>query len=215
MLENKDKREILPLGLTATLAETKIQQHLNEGKSPPIQPNGWKNKNETVISLGIPHGNIKNFDTFLLTKYTQAKAKLAAAKSIHQLTLHERRKTLNSIYYGTFRYYMLSVEFPKWLNTSIEQDATHFIWKSKPLFSKDSLGTKGRTGKYINKLATHLPLTKGGAGCLNWKAHTNALNAYWMVSLLHPRDASWKKIFTHWAKPTPSEHIVHLTSHEN
>eukprot|EP00965_Chrysotila_dentata_P190182 6173724-Pleurochrysis_carterae.AAC.2 len=67
------------------------------------------------------------------------------------------------------------MDFPKWLNNSIEEDANHFMWKSKPIFHKDNIGTKGRvTGKYINKAATNVPLTKGGAGCLNWKAHTKA-----------------------------------------
>eukprot|EP00965_Chrysotila_dentata_P073909 2441032-Pleurochrysis_carterae.AAC.4 len=214
MLENKDKREILPLGLTATLSETRIQQHLREGKPPPIQPIGWKNKKETIISLGIPHGNVRNHDPFLLARYSNAKAKLASAKSVHQLTINGRHKILNSTFYGTFRYYMLSIEFPKWLNDSIEQDATHFIWKSKPSFNKDSLGTKGRTGKYIYKAATHLPLTKGGAGCLNWKAHTKAFNAFWIISYLHPREAPWKKILTHWLQPIAPEYLIHLTSKE-
>eukprot|EP00965_Chrysotila_dentata_P049710 1648667-Pleurochrysis_carterae.AAC.1 len=214
MLENKDKREILPLGITATKSETLIQRHIREGKPPPTQPTGWKNRNDTVISLGIPHGNVKNFDPFLLAKYAQAKAKLASAKSIHQLPINGRHKILNSIFYGTFRYYMFSIEFPKWLNDSIEQDASHFIWKSKPLFNKDSLGTKGRTGKYINKAATNLPLTKGGAGCLNWKAHTKAFNAFWIIAYLHPREAPWKKILSHWLKPMPPDYLIHLTSKE-
>eukprot|EP00965_Chrysotila_dentata_P216702 6189531-Pleurochrysis_carterae.AAC.1 len=109
---------------------------------------------------------------------------------------------------------MFSIEFPNWLNVSVKQDANHFIWKSKTLFSKDSIGTKGRTGKYINKAATHLPLTKGGAGFLNWRAHTKAFQAHWIVSLLQPREAPWKKIFTHWTYPTPPEYLVHLTTPE-
>eukprot|EP00965_Chrysotila_dentata_P169885 5607716-Pleurochrysis_carterae.AAC.1 len=55
MKENKDKREILPLGSTALQSELTIQKHTSEGRPPPSQPIGWKNINETVISLGIPH----------------------------------------------------------------------------------------------------------------------------------------------------------------
>eukprot|EP00965_Chrysotila_dentata_P099452 3288008-Pleurochrysis_carterae.AAC.1 len=160
MQENKDKREILPLGSTSTQSELSRQTYITDNRTPPQQPIGWKNINETVISLGIPHGNVTNFDDFLTTKYTQAKAKLASAKSIHQLTINGRNKILNSNYYGKFRYYMFSMDFPKWLNRSIEEDATHFIWKSKPVFNKDTIGTKGRTGKYINKAATNMPLTR-------------------------------------------------------
>eukprot|EP00965_Chrysotila_dentata_P034234 1139961-Pleurochrysis_carterae.AAC.1 len=99
MLENKDKREILPLGSTATQSELTRQTCITEGRTPPQNPTGWKNANETIISLEIPHGNIINFDDFLTAKYTQAKAKLASAKSIHQLTINGRNKILNSNYY--------------------------------------------------------------------------------------------------------------------
>eukprot|EP00965_Chrysotila_dentata_P030675 1021698-Pleurochrysis_carterae.AAC.2 len=120
-----------------------------------------------------------------------------AAKSRHRLTINGRNKIFNANYYG-----------------SIEEDATHFIWKSKPIFNKDTIGSKGRTGKLINTAATCIPFTRGGAGCLNWKAHPKAFQAYWAVSLLHPREALWKKIFSHWADPMPKEYIVHLTTQE-
>eukprot|EP00965_Chrysotila_dentata_P190860 6174158-Pleurochrysis_carterae.AAC.1 len=88
MLENKNGREILPLGLIATTAENRTRQHpTNNTRPPSLRPKGRKQKNETVIYLGIPHGNVKNFDSFLITKYTKAKAKFASAKSIHQLTI--------------------------------------------------------------------------------------------------------------------------------
>eukprot|EP00965_Chrysotila_dentata_P082345 2717927-Pleurochrysis_carterae.AAC.2 len=99
MQENKGKRDILPLGSTATKSELTMQTCLTNGRTPPQHPTGWKNPNETIISLRILHGNTTNFDDFLITKYTQAKAKLASAKSIHQLTINGRNKMLNSNYY--------------------------------------------------------------------------------------------------------------------
>eukprot|EP00965_Chrysotila_dentata_P095162 3145535-Pleurochrysis_carterae.AAC.1 len=59
------------------------------------------------------------------------------------------------------------MDFPKRLDKSIEEDATHFIWKSQPIFNNNATGTKGRTGRFINKAATNLPLTRGGADCLH------------------------------------------------
>eukprot|EP00965_Chrysotila_dentata_P257600 6212938-Pleurochrysis_carterae.AAC.8 len=105
------------------------------------------------------------------------------------------------------------MDFPTWLNTAIEQDAYVFVWKSNPTLDTNTIGSKERAGKYISKAATHLPISKGGAGSLNWKAHTKAFQAMWNVSYMHPRIYPWKNILMEWI-PFPPSITVNATGKE-
>eukprot|EP00965_Chrysotila_dentata_P017139 569119-Pleurochrysis_carterae.AAC.1 len=213
MLENQDKREILPLGKTAMEARRRADTSHQLDTSPPENPRGWIPWGNTVISLGIPHGNNTNFNEFLKNKYAVAKAKLAKARSIQLMTIVGRQKILNANFYGSLRYYMFSMDFPPWLNAAIEQDAYVFTWKGNPKLDPQTMGSRERAGKFISKKATNLPISGGGAGALNWKAHTHAFQAMWAVSFLHPRMHPWKKILTEWLRYPPSI-IVNATGKE-
>eukprot|EP00965_Chrysotila_dentata_P046923 1557576-Pleurochrysis_carterae.AAC.1 len=211
MLENKDKREMLPLGRTA-IESDQVMANTDTNEAANV-PQGWKKRGETVLSLGIPHGNTPNFYNFLKSKYIKAKSVLARAKSVRSLTIVGQHKILNANYYGIFRYYMFSLVLPKWLNEAIEQDAYAFIWKGSPRFNNTTIGTPVRAGKFISKAATNRPISMGGAGCLNWKAHTMAFHARWIISYFSPRAHPWKEILTHWL-PYPNSILVNATNAE-
>eukprot|EP00965_Chrysotila_dentata_P083232 2746207-Pleurochrysis_carterae.AAC.1 len=142
MLENQSKRDILPLGKTSKSDPTSrlTPTATNPETGDTFTPN-WVERNNTLISLGIPIGNTPNMNTFLKAKYKGAKSALAKAHSIASISLIGRTRILNANYYGKLRYYMWTLQFPPWLIKAMESDATHFIWKSKPSLDTETIGT--------------------------------------------------------------------------
>eukprot|EP00965_Chrysotila_dentata_P196949 6177908-Pleurochrysis_carterae.AAC.1 len=164
MLENESKRDVLPLGKTATSdpIHRLTPLAINSDTGATYTPN-WIEQNNTLISLGIPIGNTPNMNAFLKAKYKGAKTALARAHAISSISLIGRTRILNANYYGKLRYYMWTLQLPPWLIKAMETDASHFIWKSKPSLDTDAIGTVGGNGKYISKHATYRAIKKGGA----------------------------------------------------
>eukprot|EP00965_Chrysotila_dentata_P044508 1479799-Pleurochrysis_carterae.AAC.1 len=61
---------------------------------------GWIEKGDTLISLGIPIGNIRNMNQFLKEIYKGAKNTLIKAQGIASLSLVGRTRILNANFYG-------------------------------------------------------------------------------------------------------------------
>eukprot|EP00965_Chrysotila_dentata_P048098 1595470-Pleurochrysis_carterae.AAC.1 len=214
MLENAAKRDILPLG---TAANAKPEERLtpytiNSATGAALTP-GWIEKNETLISLGIPIGNTTNMHSFLKDKYKGAKLAISKACGLSSMSIIGRARILNANFYGKLRYYMWTLQFPPWLIKAIESDATHLIWKSKPTFDVTKLGTEGGYGKFIAKHATFRPIKKGGAGLLHIPSHIKAIHASWILRYLHPRVAQWKQVLDTWIN-IPRYAILHLSRTE-
>eukprot|EP00965_Chrysotila_dentata_P081160 2679090-Pleurochrysis_carterae.AAC.3 len=199
MLENKGKRDILPLGKTATSDPTSRLTPLavNPDTGATYTPN-WVERNNTLISLGIPIGNTPNMNAFLKAKYKGAKTALAKTYSIASVSLIGRLRILNANYYGKLRYYMWTLQFPPWLIKAMETDANHFIRKSKPSLDTDAIGTVGGNGKYISRHATYRATKKGGAGQIHLSSHIKAIQSFWIIRYFHPSVAQWKQILDKW-----------------
>eukprot|EP00965_Chrysotila_dentata_P104724 3459002-Pleurochrysis_carterae.AAC.1 len=214
MLENQSKRDILPLGKTSKsdLTSRLTPLAINPDYGDAYTPN-WVERNNTLISLGIPIGNTTNMNAFLKAKYKGAKTALAKAHSIASISLIGRTRILNANYYGKLRYYFWTLQFPPWLVKAMETDATHFIWKSKPSLDTEAIGTVGGNGKYISRHATYRTTKKGGAGQLHLPSHIKAIQASWIIRYLHPRVAQWKQILDKWIN-MPRYAILHLSASE-
>eukprot|EP00965_Chrysotila_dentata_P147656 4874925-Pleurochrysis_carterae.AAC.1 len=81
MLENASKRDILPLSkLAKTPVLARTTPAVIDPTSNTVRTPGWIEENHTLISLGIPIGNVGNMNAFLKDKYKAAKSTLSKAR---------------------------------------------------------------------------------------------------------------------------------------
>ena len=187
-VENEAKREKLPVG---------IFKHKNI-EDFPGNPANYTKKNEWLISLGIPLGNDFSEENFWKTIYTKAKAHICKVNYIKGMSLVGRHRILNANFYGRFRYWLWSLNVSDTIHNFITTDATKFLWRSSPDMDPKEEGSKGRSGKWINREASPLPLKKGGGGIMDWKLHAESFPAMWMIKIIAPREAAWKSFVTTW-----------------
>ena len=205
MRENKSKREFVAIGNKSHLDPIyfpgRKEWCSEKGKVINV---GWTEPGQFLISLGTPIGNKFDVMDFLKGRYGKAKSVLSNIKRVQSKSTNGKHKILNAHYYGRFRFYLWTLLFPSMLNQAIEQDARAFLWRRDPNLDPDLLGTKTHLGKWISRSAESLPYRRGGAGILNWQAHTRAFAAQWVVRYFEPRRAAWKDILTLWLNNEPS-----------
>jgi hypothetical protein len=109
-----------------------------------------------------------------------------------------RNYLLQSIYYGSFRYWLYFLIMPKSVIAILEADAKQILWATEPELLSNETGTAKRSRRYIHHLASYLPLKEGGGNVMCWPKHCEAFYAQWMVRYLHPRRADWKIIANEW-----------------
>ena len=80
----------------------------------------------------------------------------------------------------------------------IESDAKLMVWGAAPKLISNERGSSKRSRPYIAGDAKYKSVKLGGAGLMCWSDHCNAYYAHWIVRLLHPRRAQYKKIIYHW-----------------
>ena len=188
MRENMGKREGQLLGALAD----------NPENAPDDVVPKWLKNGDTLRALGAPMGNNFDVKSWYESKYRSVKNRVALWPSMRRLSLTGRNMLLQSIFYGSFRFYLYFIEMPYSLVTKMETDAKQILWATQPEFHTDEIGTSKRSRRYIREAASYLPTRKGGGGIMHWLSHANAFYAEWIIRYLHPRRAPWKHILTHW-----------------
>ena len=189
MRENKSKREGLLLGWLN-----------NNRQSAPlgVMPDDkWQPDGKPIRALGVPMGNKRGYTEWYLARYRTVKERYGLWPAMRRLSIKGRNLILQSMYYGSFRFWLYSIEMPDILLDYLHSDARHILWASSPRLITHEYGSK-RARPYIAKHAAYRPERKGGAGAMHWESHCKAAYQEWVVRLLHPRRAPWKEIVRAW-----------------
>ena len=189
MKENKTKREGLLLGLLNT----------NRHKAPRgvVQNDEWQPDGKPIRALGVPIGNKLDYTEWYLARYRTVKEKYGLWPAMRRLALKGRNLLLQSMYYGSFRFWLYSIEMPEIVKRYLHMDAQHILWATAPKLITHEYGS-ARARPYIARKAAYRPEQKGGAGTIHWDSHCKAVYAEWIIRLLHPRRAPWKEIVRAW-----------------
>ena len=189
MKENKAKREGLLLGLLNT-----NRQNAPRGV---IHGEKWQPDGKPIRALGVPIGNKIDYTEWYLARYRTVKEKYGLWPVMRRLSLKGRNLLLQSMYYGSFRFWLYSIEMPEIIKHYLHLDAQHILWATAPKLITHENGS-ARARPYIARTAAFRPEQKGGAGAMHWDSHCSAIYAEWVVRLLHPRRAPWKEVVRAW-----------------
>ena len=191
MRENKGKREILPLGPLKDKPE-----EIN----PRLTRHGARvaKKGETIRALGAPLGNDFSITEWWQKKYATVKPRIAAWNGLSRLSLTGRNILLQSIFYGSFRYWFFFLTVPDEIIDMIEADAKALLWAAAPELQADEEGTTKRSKRYMRELVSYLPQKAGGGSIMHLPSHVKAFQAQWVIKYLDPREAPWKNLLDYW-----------------
>ena len=188
MRENTDKREVLLLGTLRGHPE-----RLPNDLAQKVVPDG-----KSLRALGVPIGN--DFDElhWWIERYRVVKARTTHWNGLSRLSITGRNILLQSILYGSLRYWFFTLCVPDSIIEMIESDAKELLWASNPELQGDEDGTANKSNRYIFKKASWLPQKKGGGSVMHLPSHTKAFQAQWIIKYLDPRDSPWKEVLDHW-----------------
>ena len=190
MKENAAKRDILLLGSLKGHPE-RLPAALTLGTTPAKD-------GETIRALGVPMGN--NFDElhWWTERYRVVKQRVTHWNGLARLSLTGRNILLQSILYGSMRYWFFTLTVPDPIVNMIESDAKELLWASNPELHGDQDGTPNGSNRYIFKEASWLPHKQGGGSIMHLPSHIKAFQAQWIIRYLDPRDSPWKDVLDHW-----------------
>ena len=189
MKENKSKREGLLLG--------RLNNNRQNAPTGVMPDDKWQPDGKPIRALGVPMGNKIDYTEWYLARYRTVKERYGLWPAMRRLSIKGRNLILQSMYYGSFRFWLYSIEMPDILLQYLHSDARHILWATSPKLVTHEYGSK-RARPYIAKHAAYRPERKGGAGAMHWESHCRAAYQEWIVRLLHPRRAPWKEIVRAW-----------------
>ena len=189
MKENASKREIQLLGPLRGRPEL---------LPPELQGNAIVKDGDSIRALGVPMGNAFDEEQWWLTRYKEVKRRVSKWNGLAKLSLTGRNMLLQSILYGSMRYWFFTLIVPDSIVDIIELDAKALLWASNPELHTDEVGTAQRSKRYIHHQASHIAQKSGGGGIMHLKSHIKAFQAQWIVKYLDPRDSPWKDVLDHW-----------------
>ena len=194
MKENETKREILLLGLLRRHPEL-----LGNSVVPsPLDPTTITRDGTTIRALGVPIGNDFDLEDWWLQRYRTVKPRAAAWNGLARLSLTGRNILLQSILYGSMRYWFFTLIVPDKIIDLIEQDAKALLWAANPELHSNEDGTAKRSNRYMTEMASYLPQKEGGGSIMHLRSHIKAYQAQWVIKYLDPRRAPWKEVLDHW-----------------
>ena len=191
MRENREKREGLLLART-----NRRRERAPKGVVPDDE---WVEDGTPVVSLGVPIGNNINEKEWWESKLINVRSRIAMWRSMGRLSIAGRNRLIQSVLYGSLRYWLFSMIIPDSIIEAIEKDVYHIIWASTPGVSRTGQNTKGKSKAYIVKKATFQPENRGGAGAFDLRAHVKAIHAHWVRKYLEPGSHPWKLVVDQWA----------------
>jgi hypothetical protein len=145
MKENETEREILLLGLLSRRPELLV----NRLVPSPLDPNTIVFDGTTIRVLGAPIDNDFDLeDWWLLQRYRTDKPRAAAWNGLARLSLTGRNILLQSILYGSMRYWFFTLIVPDKIINLIKQDAKALLWSTNPELHSNEDGTAQRSNRY-------------------------------------------------------------------
>ena len=189
MAENVDKREGQLLG--------KLNRERERAPTGVITGDAWVQDGDSIRALGVPMGNKLDETAWWLGRYRTVKERIARWPNLRRLSIDGRNMLLQSIFYGSFRFWLYFMIMPSSIIKLIEADAKQILWATTPTLDSKEDGS-ARCRRWINERASHLPRQEGGAGIMHWRSHCEAYYAEWIVRFLDPRRAAWKQVLRHW-----------------
>ena len=203
MKENSDKREGQLLG--------KLNKEKQRAPKGVIANDAWLKDGNTIRALGVPMGNDFSIEEWYSSRYSVVKERVSLWPSIRRLSITGRNMLLQSIFYGSFRYWLYFLIMPQSIMDALEQDSKQILWATDPLLLANEKGTARASRRYIHHKASYLPQDKGGGGIMHWPSHCEAYYAEWIVRYLHPRIAPWKTVAAIWINDPYIGHKVLLS----
>lgn len=191
MKENATKRELLLLGKLRGHPERLPADLVAGGVTPAAD-------GETIRALGVPVGNDFDPEAWWLGRYTTVKTRIGAWNGLARLSLAGRNILLQSILYGSLRYWFFTLLVPNSIVSKVESDAKQLLWSMSPDLRTDEAGTSKRSKRFIAELPSYLPKKQGGGGIMHLESHIKAFQAQWIIKYLDPRDSPWKNALDHW-----------------
>ena len=157
MKENDDKREGILLG--------KLSRERHRAPKGIVKDDKWVEDGDEIITLGAPLGNSRNATEWWWKKYKQIKARISKYYRMGRHSISGRNLIIQSILYGSMRYWLFSDIIPEEVMDAFEEDAYHMMWSQQPIFREGETGSKHRRSRaYIKRPAAYLPQKRGGAG---------------------------------------------------
>ena len=146
----------------------------------------------------MPVGNDFNVLTWWLSRYHEVKRRVAYWQGIGGLSVTGRNMLLQSILYGSLRFWFFTLTVPEEIIDMVESDAKEILWAAKPELRTNEEGTETSAKRYIKRDASYLPQKKGGGGIMHIRNHITAFQAQWIIKYLDPRNAPWKDVLDRW-----------------
>ena len=189
MAENFKKREGMLVG-----PWNKTRQGTPTGV---IEGDKWLADGKHIRALGAPLGNDLDEEAWYTSRYRTVKNRIGQWPSLRRHSITGRNMLVQSILYGSFRFWLYFMIMPQSVIKLIEQDAKQILWATEPRIATNEMGSEA-AHRWIAEAASYLPTKKGGAGIMHWQSHCEAFYAHWIIRYLHPRKAPWKDIASIW-----------------
>ena len=168
MAENPKKREGQLLG--------KLNREKHRAPKGVIKDDAWLKDGDTIRALGAPMGNNMDEHAWWLGKYREVKDRVARWPNLRRLSITGRNMLLQSIFYGSFRFWLYFMVLPTSIIKLIESDAKQILWATTPHLDSTETGSD-KCLRWIHERASYLPTTAGGAGIMHWASHCEAYYA--------------------------------------
>ncbi len=178
MAENATKREGQLLG--------KLNREKHRAPSGVIAHDAWLADGYTIRALGCPMGNSFDETAWWIGRYRTVKSRIASWHHIGSLSITGRNLLLQSIYFGSFRFWLYFMVMPTAVIKLLDSDAKEILWASNPELCSDEVGTGKKSNRWIREMASYKSIKRGGAGVMHWPSHCQAFYAQWIIRFMHP-----------------------------
>ena len=190
MRENNTKREAMLLG--------NLRHTPHRAPKGVVKDDRYLRDGDTIRALGVPVGTNFDLTAWWRKRYTDVKPRVANWFATSRLSLTGRNMLLQSILYGSFRYWFFTLLVPDEIIDAIESDAKNLLWATTPSLQTNEFGTAARSRRYMIEAASYLPQREGGGSIMQLRSHIAAFQAQWIIRYLDPRDTPWKNCLDHW-----------------
>ena len=86
---------------------------------------------------------------------------------------------LQSIYYGSFRYWLFSMILPNKVLKLMREDARQLLWASTPAFQTSEEGSSTHIRPFIAELPSMRKRSDGGGNVMHFAHHADGFYAQW------------------------------------
>ena len=106
-----------------------------------IAQEAWAKDGDSIRVLGVPMGN--NFDEhrWWMTRYRTVKSRVAAWTCLGHLSITGQNMVVQSIYFGSFRFWLYSMVMPPQMIKVLQEDAKEILWSAGLSLFSNEVGT--------------------------------------------------------------------------